>query len=377
MTALLTPLRLRDLTLKSRLVVSPMCQYSVRGGLIGDYHVAHLGRFALGGFAAVIVEATAVTPEGRITYGCPGLWSDAHVPGFARVVDLLHELGAAAGIQLAHAGRKASTLPPWLIGTGDTEPGAEHWDVLGPSPVPHGEGSALPHAITEAGIGDLVDAFAAAARRALAAGFDLVEIHAAHGYLLHQFMSPIANRRTDRFGGSLENRLRFPCMVMEAVRAVWPADRPLFLRLSATDAIPGGWDLPDSIVLARLARECGLDVIDVSAGGFSESRITTRPGMFLDHAAAIRRDARMPVMCVGLMGDVALAAGAIDSGQADLVALGRAALDDPNWPLHAARALGAETQALWPRQAGYAIARWPARPASGAAAANGSGRAPA
>lgn len=345
-----------------------MCQYSVRGGIVGDYHLAHLGRFAMGGFAAVIVEATGVTPEGRITYGCPGLWSDAHVPGLARVAGFLQAQGAAAGIQLAHAGRKASTLPPWLIGTGRTEPDAEHWGVVGPSAVAHYEGSAVPRALTEQDIGDLVESFAAAARRALAAGFDFVEIHGAHGYLLHQFMSPVANRRDDHFGGSLENRLRFPRMVIEAVRAAWPDGRPLFLRLSALDGIPGGWDLPDSIALSRLARDCGVDVIDVSAGGFSGGSITPRPGMFLDHAAAIRRETGSAVMAVGLMGDVGLAAGAVDTGQADLVALGRAALDNPNWPLHAARVLGQETQDLWPKQAGYAIARWPARPAPGTAA---------
>jgi 2,4-dienoyl-CoA reductase-like NADH-dependent reductase (Old Yellow Enzyme family) len=342
-----------------------MCQYSVRGGIVGDYHIAHLGRFALGGFAAVIVEATGVTPEGRITYGCPGLWSDAHVPGLARVAAVLQANGAAAGIQLAHAGRKASTLPPWLVGTGRTEPDAEHWEVVGPSTVPHDERSVMPRALTEQEIGDLVNAFAAAARRALAAGFDFVEIHGAHGYLLHQFLSPVANRREDHFGGSLENRLRFPRMVIEAVRAAWPDDRPLFLRLSAVDGIPGGWDLPDSIALSRLARDCGVDVIDVSAGGFHGGQITPRPGMFLDHAAAIRRETGGAVMAVGLMGDVGLASGAVDTGQAELVALGRAALDDPNWPMHAARALGLETQDLWTRQAGYAIARWPARPAPG------------
>jgi 2,4-dienoyl-CoA reductase-like NADH-dependent reductase (Old Yellow Enzyme family) len=362
MTALLSPLALRGLTLKSRLVVSPMCQYSVRGGLVGDYHLAHLGRFAMGGFAAVVVEATGVTPEGRITYGCPGLWSDAHVPGLARVAGFLQAHGAAAGIQLAHAGRKASTLPPWLIGTGETEPDAEHWEVVAPSALRQGEGSPLPRALTETEIGDLVDSFAAAARRAEAAGFDFVEIHAAHGYLLHQFMSPVSNHRTDRFGGSLENRLRLPGMVMTAVRAAWPDDKPLFLRLSAIDGIPGGWDLPDSIALARLARDAGVDVVDVSAGGFLEGRILPRPGMFLDYAAAIRRETGIAVMTVGLMGDVDLAAAAVDDGRTDLVALGRAALDDPNWPLHAARALGAEAQDLWPKQAGYAIARWPARP---------------
>lgn len=367
MTALLSPLTIRNLTLKSRLVVSPMCQYSTRDGVVGDYHLAHLGRFALGGFAAVMMEATGVTAQGRITYGCPGLWSDAHIPSLARIVAFLKANGAATGIQLAHAGRKASTLPPWLIGTGQTEHGAEEWEVVGPSAVPHDAGWLMPRALSETDIGDIVESFAAAARRALAAGFDTVEIHAAHGYLLHQFMSPVANHRTDHFGGSLDNRLRLPGMVMAAVRAAWPADRPLFLRLSATDGIAGGWDLPDAIALSRLARDNGVDVIDVSAGGFAGGVIPPRPGMFLDYAAAIRQATGLHVMAVGLMGDVSLAAAAVDSGQADLVALGRAALDDPNWPLHAARALGRETSALWPKQAGFAIDRWPARAPAGEA----------
>lgn len=365
MSALLTPFTLKDMRLKSRLVVSPMCQYSVRDGRVGDYHLVHLGRFALGGFAAVTVEATAVTPEGRITYGCPGLWSDDHVPGLARIAAFLRGQGVAAGIQLAHAGRKGSSLPPWLIGTAETEPGAEHWEMVAPSALPHGPGSPMPRALSESGIGDVVEAFAAAARRAEAAGFDFVEVHAAHGYLLHQFLSPVANRREDRFGGSLENRLRLPTMVLDAVRAAWPAEKPLFLRLSAEDGIAGGWSLSDSLALARLAAEAGVDLVDVSGGGFAESRFTPGPGMFLPWAAEIRSQTGLPVMAVGLMGDVGLAEAAVATGQADLVALGRAALDDPNWPLHAARALGQETRATWPKQAGYAIDRWPGKPKGG------------
>lgn len=361
MTALFSPFTLRSLTLKSRLVVSPMCQYTVRGGLVGDYHLVHLGRFALGGFAAVMAEATAVTPEGRITYGCPGLWSDDHVPGWARVVDFVKLHGAAAGIQLAHAGRKGSSLPPWLIGTGQTEPDAEHWQPLAPSARRHSDSSPEPRALTVAEIEALPEAFAAAARRALAAGFDFVEIHGAHGYLLHQFLSPLANHRTDAYGGSAENRMRLPLMVCQAVRAAWPADRPLFLRLSAEDAAPGGRTIDDSIAFARLARDLGVDAIDVSAGGFTESRVSPRPGMFLSHAQAIRSASGLPVMAVGLLGDAMLAEQAIAQGQADLIAQGRAALDDPNWPHHAARALGAETAAIWPKQAGYAIDRWPGK----------------
>lgn len=365
MSALLTPFALKDMVLKSRLVVSPMCQYSVRDGMVGDYHLVHLGRFALGGFAAVTVETTAVMSEGRITYGCPGLWSDDHVPGLARITGFLRGQGVAAGIQLAHAGCKGSSLPPWLIWSGETEPGAEHWEVVAPSALPHGPGSPMPRALTESGFGDVVDAFAAATRRARAAGFDFIEVHAAYGYLLHQFLSRVANRREDRFGGSLENRLRLPAMVLAAIRAAWPAEKPLFLRLSAEDGIPGGWCLADSLALARLAREAGVDLVDVSGGGFSESRFTPGPGMFVPWAAEIRAHVGLPVMAVGLMGDVGVAEAAVAMGQADLVALGRAALDDPNWPLHAARALGEETRALWPKQAGYAIDRWPGKPKGG------------
>lgn len=362
MTALLTPFTLQGRTLKNRLVVSPMCQYSARGGLVGEYHLAHLGRFAMGGFAAVMVEATGVTPEGRITYGCPGLWSDDHIHGLARIAAFVQAQGALAGIQLAHAGRKGSSIPPWLIGTGRTEPDAEHWETVAPSALPHADTSPTPRALTEAGIADLLDAFTAAARRALTAGFDFIELHAAHGYLLHQFLSPVANHRTDHFGGSLENRLRLPGMVLAALRAVWPADRPFLLRLSAEDGIPGGWGVEDSIAFARIARDHGVDLIDVSSGGFAQSRFTPVPGMYLPSATAIRQGAGLPVMAVGLMGDPTLANDAVAQGKADLVALGRAALDDPNWPLHAARALGVETADLWPKQAGYAIDRWPAKP---------------
>jgi 2,4-dienoyl-CoA reductase-like NADH-dependent reductase (Old Yellow Enzyme family) len=365
MSTLFSPFKVRDLTLKSRLVVSPMCQYSACNGMVGDYHLVHLGRFALGGFAAVMVEATGVTAEGRITYGCPGLWSDEHLPGLQRIAANVRALGATAGLQLAHAGRKASSVPPWLLGTGETEPHAQHWQPIAPSALRHTEASPMPREMTQTDIDEVAEAFAAATRRALAAGFDFVEVHAAHGYLLHQFLSPLSNHRTDAFGGSLENRLRAPRLVLDAVRAAWPTDKPLFLRLSAEDGVANGWSVSDSIAFARMALDAGVDVIDVSAGGFAESRFDPLPGMYLSSAHAIRQATGAAVMAVGLMGEPALANNAISTGQADLVALGRAALDDPNWPLHAARALGQETSALWPKQAGYAIERWPARPKGG------------
>jgi 2,4-dienoyl-CoA reductase-like NADH-dependent reductase (Old Yellow Enzyme family) len=340
-----------------------MCQYSARDGIVGDYHLVHLGRFALGGFAAVIVEATAVSPEGRISYGCPGIWSNAQEAPLRRIADFLRSEGAASGIQLAHAGRKGSGIPPWLMGTGVTEPHAEHWQTVAPSPVPHSAASAVPRELTETEIGDLVDAFANAARRALAAGFDFVEIHGAHGYLINEFLSPVANRRTDRYGGSRENRMRFPLAVITAVREIWPSDKPLFLRISAIDGIEGGWTLEDSIAFARAAADHGVDIVDVSTGGFDGARFDIGPGMFLNSAERIRHEAGVPVMAVGLMGEAELADRAIAEGRCDLVALARAALDDPNWPMHALRALGRETQALWHRQAGYAIERWPMKPA--------------
>lgn len=361
MTDLLSPLPLRGLTLPNRFVVSPMCQYSARGGVVGDYHLVHLGRFALGGFGTVIVEATAVTAEGRITYGCPGLWDDAQIAGMARITALLRAQGAVAGIQLAHAGRKASSIPPWLMGTDEREADAEHWEPVAPSALLHAEDAPMPRAMSEADIEAEVAAWAAATKRAVEAGFQLIEIHGAHGYLLNQFLSPLSNRREDAYGGSAENRMRFPLQVVEAVRAAMPEDMPLFLRLSAVDGLDGGRTIEDSVAFARAARDRGVDVIDVSAGGFTGSRFEIGPGMYLPWAAQIREDAGLPVMAVGLMGEAELAAEALSDGRADLIGLGRAALDDPNWPLHAARQLGTETRALWPKQAGYAIERWPGR----------------
>src|SRR4051795_8614111 len=254
-TALFTPLTLRGLTLPNRLVVAPMCQYSVTDGFVGDYHLAHLGRFALGGFGLVVVEATGVTAEGRISHGDVGLWSDDHIPGLARVVDFLHAEGTAAGIQLAHAGAKASSLRPW-DGTGPVtaetaRPGEAPWPTVSASAVPVGPDWPAPHALTVAELGEVREAFAAATRRAVTAGFDLVEVHAAHGYLLHQFLSPLSNRRADAYGGSLENRMRFPLEVVEAVRAAFPAARPVTMRVSGTDWAEGGWTLADTVEFAR------------------------------------------------------------------------------------------------------------------------------
>jgi len=270
-TALFTPLTLRGLTLPNRLVVAPMCQYSVTDGFVGDYHLAHLGRFALGGFGLVVVEATGVTAEGRISHGDVGLWSDDHIPGLARVVDFLHAEGTAAGIQLAHAGAKASSLRPW-DGTGPVtaetaRPGEAPWPTVSASAVPVGPGWPTPHALTVAELGEVRDAFVAATRRALTAGFDVVELHAAHGYLLHQFLSPLSNRREDAYGGSLDARMRFPLEVVDAVRAEWPADKPLFVRVSSVDGSRDGMTVEDTVAFAKELKSRGVDAVHTSGGG--------------------------------------------------------------------------------------------------------------
>ncbi|MBP1804615.1 NADH:flavin oxidoreductase/NADH oxidase [Rubellimicrobium aerolatum] len=365
MSPLFSPATFRALTLKNRLVVAPMCQYSAKAGLASDYHFAHYARFGLGGFGAVIVEATAVAPEGRISYGDLGLWSDDQIAPLARVTDFLRSQGSASGIQLAHAGRKASS-PIWWRGRFDeTEAekplvGFQTWTPVAPSPVPQIEDSPeyqTPHALTLPELDALRDAFAAAARRADQAGFDLVELHSAHGYLLHQFLSPVANRRTDDFGGSLENRMRFPLSVAQAVRDAWPAEKPLFVRISAQDGLDGGWTVEDSVAYARALKDLGADLIDVSSGGFAGGRIPVGPGYQVPLARRIRHEGGLPTCAVGLLTRPRQAEEVIEDGDADLVALGRMALDDPNWPLHARHALETteEAYAAWPRQSGYVV----------------------
>ena len=365
MIKLLSPFTLRSLTLRNRTVVAPMCQYSAVDGLPDDWHFAHLARFALGGFGLVIAEATAVTAEGRITYGDTGLWSDAQVAPFRRIVEFLHSQGAAAGIQLAHAGRKASSLIPWRGGVPETEAekpaiGYADWQPVGPSAIRHTAGPSIykvPHELTLAELADLTAAFVAAARRADQAGFDVVEIHAAHGYLLSQFLAPSANQRTDAYGGSRDNRMRFPLEVTEAVRAVWPAEKPLFVRLSVTDGIEGGWSVEDSIVLSARLKALGVDLIDCSSSGFETSVVKPAPHYQVPLATAVRTGAEIPVAAVGLIADPQAAEAALQQGETDLIALARTALDDPNWPLHAAGILqsGEAAYADWPKQAGYAV----------------------
>jgi 2,4-dienoyl-CoA reductase-like NADH-dependent reductase (Old Yellow Enzyme family) len=364
MSALFSSLTLRSMTLRNRTVVSPMCQYSARRGYANEWHLVHLGRFALGGFGLVMLEATGVTPAGRISYADLGLWEDGQIEPLAGIVHFLKSQGAAAGIQLAHAGRKASTPVPWRNGAEETaaerlEVAYDHWLPVAPSPIIHAErrGFQVPHALSAPEIADTVSAFAAAAQRADRAGFDMIEIHGAHGYLINQFLSPISNQRTDGYGGSRENRMRFCLEVVEAVRAVWPQEKPLFVRLSVTDGSPGGWSVEDSVMLAGELGARGVDAIDCSSGGFEGYGIKAEPLYQVRLAHAVRA-AGIKTVAVGLITEAQDAEAIIASGDADLVAFARTALADPNWPIHAAKALRVDGRELWPVQARYRIPGW-------------------
>jgi 2,4-dienoyl-CoA reductase-like NADH-dependent reductase (Old Yellow Enzyme family) len=347
--SLFTPLALRSLTLRNRIGMSPMCQYSAVDGRVGDWHVVHYGARAVGGVGLVIVEAAGVEARGRISAADVGIWEDGQVEPLARVVRVVSDNGAAPGIQLAHAGRKASVRAPWDQGGAPRLPGDGGWTPVAPSALPFADGHATPEPLDEAGIAGVVRAFAAAAGRALQAGFQVAEIHAAHGYLLHEFLSPLSNRRTDRYGGSLENRTRIVREVVEAVRRVWPDRLPLFLRVSCTDWTEGGWDLPQAVELARQVRPLGVDVVDCSSGGnVATARIPAGPGYQVPFAEGIRRDAAIATAAVGMITSPAQAETVIRSGQADLVLLARELLRDPQFPLRAARELGVDGP--WPRQ---------------------------
>ncbi len=353
MTDLFAPLALRSVTLRNRLAVSPMCMYSAVEGRANDWHLVHLGGRAAGGAGLVIAEATAVEARGRISALDLGLWEDAQLEPLARIVRFVEGQGAAAGIQLAHAGRKASTSAPWE-GGGPVPVAAGGWTTVGPSPIPFAEGYPAPEALDLAGIRGVVAAFASAARRAQAAGFRVVEVHAAHGYLLHQFLSPLANRRTDEYGGSFENRTRLVREVVAAVRAAWPEALPLLVRISATDWVEGGWDADQSVELCRALRDLGVDLVDVSSGGqVPSARVPVGPGYQTAFAERIRREAAVATGAVGMIVSPEQADHVIRSGQADLVLLARELLRDPHFPLRAARALGREGP--WPKQ--YARAK--------------------
>jgi len=337
---LLDPLQIREIKFRNRILVSPMCQYSSVDGFANDWHLVHLGSRAVGGAGAVIVEATAIEAIGRISPADMGIWKDHHIEPLARIARFLKQHGAVPGIQLAHAGRKASTDVPWSGGRPLT-PEQEAWEPVAPSALQFAEGYQVPRELTGGEIQGIVRAFDEAAQRALHAGFELLELHAAHGYLAHEFLSPLSNQRTDEYGGSLENRMRFPLEVVSAVRAVWPERLPLFLRISATDWTPGGWTDDDSVAFARAAKQRGVDLIDCSSGGnVAKATIPVKPGYQVPFAAKIRSEAGVLTGAVGMITETAQAEGIIRDGEADVVLLAREFLREPYWPLKAAKELG-------------------------------------
>lgn len=343
---LFTPYALGGLTLPNRIVIAPMCQYSAANGVVGDWHLMHLGNLSHSGAGLLIAEATAVSPEGRISDRCPGLWDDATESGWARVMAGIRQYSAMPiGIQLAHAGRKGGCAAPWL--GGKQLPLSEGgWFNVAPSAIPFDPSDAAPQALDAAGIKRLVQAFADAARRADRLGFDAVELHAAHGYLMHEFLSPLTNRRSDEYGGSLANRLRFVLEVFDAVRAVWPRHKALGMRVSATDWVAGGWTPEETVELAKELKARGADFIHVSSGGLSlEQKIPVGPGYQLPFARQVKEASGLPTIGVGLITEAKQAEAVVTEGDADLVAVARAMLYDPRWPWHAAAELGAQVQA--------------------------------
>jgi 2,4-dienoyl-CoA reductase-like NADH-dependent reductase (Old Yellow Enzyme family) len=366
---LFEPIALREVTARNRIVVSPMCQYSAQDGHVTDWHLVHLGKFAQGGAGIVFVEATAVEARGRITHGDTGIWDDAQVPGLRRIADFVRSQGALPAIQLAHAGRKASMARPWYgnapLTQADIERGDKPWQIVAPCATPIDESWLKPQPLAQRDLEELLAAYRAATRRAHAAGFEVLEVHAAHGYLLHTFLSPLSNTRADDYGGSLRNRMRFPLEVVREVRSAWPAGKPLFVRVSSIDDVEGGWSIGDTIELARELRSAGADVVDCSSGGIlgsasapAKTLLPRVPGFQVPFAERVRKEAGVMTMAVGLILTPQMAEETLSAGRADLVAIGREALHDPNWPHHAAEALGADPQyARWPVQYGWWLTR--------------------
>jgi 2,4-dienoyl-CoA reductase-like NADH-dependent reductase (Old Yellow Enzyme family) len=360
-TRLFSPLEVRGLCLKNRVVLPPMLTYSARNGHVTDWHLTHLGKFAVGGVGLVFMESTKVDPRGCTTPNDLGLWKDEFVGPMQRITSLIHTYGAAAGLQLGHSGRKARNSLPWegRAPLGEC-PGVDHgepWEIIGPSAIAHSPKAAVPRAMTKADIQEQIEAWGRATQRALQAGFDVIEVHGAHGYLLHQFLSPAANQRTDEYGGSLENRMRFVIEVVEQVRHHWPSDKPLFFRASAVDE--DGWSLDDSVVLAKVLKTKGIDVIDCSSGGMTPQSVVAHAtpqgfGYQVPYAERIRREADIMTMAVGLIIHSDQAEDILQRGQADLVAIGRELLHNPHWVLDAAVKLGvADTYGMVPPSYGY------------------------
>ena len=353
---LLSPLTIRGVNFRNRIVMSPMCEYSAQDGFANDWHLVHLGSRAVGGAALIMVEATAVTAEGRITPGDLGIWKDEQIEPLARIAKFVHSQGAIAGVQLAHAGRKASCDLPWKGGASLKSPEVGGWPIVGPSPVPFDEADPVPTPLDQAGIDGVIDAFEAGARRALKAGFKVIEIHAAHGYLLHEFLSPISNHRNDQYGDSLENRMRLLLQVAERLRGLMPEELPLFVRISATDWVEGGWDIEQSVELAKRLKGAGVDLIDVSSGGtVPHARIPVAKGYQVPFARRIREQVDIRTGAVGLITEARYADEIITTGDANLVFIAREMLREPYWALKAQQALGEES--AWPIQYGYVLKR--------------------
>jgi 2,4-dienoyl-CoA reductase-like NADH-dependent reductase (Old Yellow Enzyme family) len=354
MSDLFSSLKIKNTEFRNRIVVSPMCEYSSVDGFAGDWHLVHLGSRAVGGAALVITEATAVSAEGRISYGDLGIWKDEHIEKLKQITDFIHEHGAVAGVQLAHAGRKASHEVPWK-GNKQIPSGDENgWKSLAPSPVPFSESEEAPLELDKAGIEKIKADFKAAAARAHKAGFKVIEIHAAHGYLIHEFYSPLSNRRTDEYGGSFENRIRLLLEVVAAVKESWPAENPLFVRISSTDWTEGGWTADDSVNLAKKLKEAGVDLVDCSSGGNVLAKIPLKPGYQVEFAERIRKESGIMTGAVGLITEANQADEIVKNDQADMVLLARELLRDPHFPLRAAHQLGQEIK--WPVQ--YERAKW-------------------
>lgn len=365
--SLFSPMTLGGVEFPNRIAVSPMSQYAAENGYANDWHLAHLGRFAMGGAGLVYTEATGVTREGRRTHGDLGLWDDGQIYELARIARFLKKQDAVPGIQLGHAGRKASERRPWHgetpVDERDVAERGEHpWLTIGPSAIPYADGWHMPQEASQADLADVCAAFGAAAKRADDAGFEIVEVYAAHGFLIHQFYSPIANRREDAYGGSFDGRIRLALEVADAVRANWPDHKPLAFRLSATDWLDGGWEQEDTIALAKRLKAHGVDMIDCSTGGIGgrerPRRMPLGEAFQVPFATAVKTEADIAAMTVGFIWDPESAESIIRNGQADMVALARELLDDPNWPLHAARALGVDPDfAMWKPAFGWWLSR--------------------
>ncbi len=361
---LFNPISLRDITLKNRVVIAPMATYSAVDGIAQDFHFAHWGRLVLGGAGCVFVEATAVTDQGRITNGDLGIWSDAHVAPLKRITDFMKAQNVVPTIQLAHAGRKGSMQRPWhgngALTAEDFARGEKKWDTVAPTAEPMAKGHIVPHPLSIAELGTLKNDWVSAAKRSVSAGFDVLEIHNAHGYLIHQFLSPISNTRDDGYGGDLKGRMRFPLEVAEALRDVWPSAKPVFVRVSAVDGLDGGWSLDDTVVYAKELKARGIDVIDCSSGGLfgsaTAARVKRTWGFQVPYAERVRREAGINTMAVGLIIDPFLADKILQNGQADLIAIAREALVNPCWPQMAEITLGRQASDAmddWPEQYGW------------------------